>query len=45
MAKKKSDKYECGECGLVVIVDDPCSCTACELMCCGVPMKEVKRKK
>jgi len=44
MAKKKGAKYECGECGLVVIVDEPCGCGACELICCEVPMKEAKPK-
>jgi len=44
MAKKKGSKWECGECGLVVVVDDPCDCTSCELMCCEIPMKEVKTK-
>jgi len=44
MVKKKGAKYECGECGLVVVVDEPCGCGACELICCEVPMKEVKSK-
>jgi hypothetical protein len=44
MVKKKGTKYECGECGLVVVVDDPCGYGACELICCEVPMKEVKSK-
>jgi len=44
MAKKRGAKYACGECGLVVVVDDPCGCAACELICCSVPMKEVKPK-
>jgi hypothetical protein len=44
MAKKKGAKYECGECGLIVVVDEPCGCTACELICCEVPMKQVKPK-
>ena len=44
MAKKKGSQWECGECGLVVIVDDPCGCAACELLCCEVLMNEVKTK-
>jgi len=44
MAKKKGAKYECGECGLVVVVDEPCGCVACELICCEVPMKQVEPK-
>lgn len=41
---KKGSKYECTECGIVVMVDDPCGCSSCDLICCGVPMKEVKKK-
>jgi hypothetical protein len=44
MVKKKGEKYECGECGLVVVVDDTCGCSPCNLVCCNVPMKEVKKK-
>lgn len=44
MAKKRGAKYKCEECGLVVVVDDPCGCTACELMCCGAQMKKVEAK-
>jgi hypothetical protein len=42
LAKKKGEKYECEECGLVVLVEDPCGCSACELVCCAKPMKPVK---
>jgi len=41
---KKGDKYECSECGLVVLVADSCGCSPCDLICCGVPMKESKKK-
>jgi len=44
MAKKgmkKGTKYKCEECGLIVVVDDVCGCYPCDLICCGVPMKEV----
>jgi hypothetical protein len=44
MVKKKGEEYECGECGLVVVVDDPCGCSSCNLVCCNVPMKAVKKK-
>ena len=44
MGKKKDEKYECGECGLVVVVDNPCGCSPCDLVCCGAPMKETKKK-
>ena len=46
MAKKKGEKYKCEECGLVVLVEDPCTCdSSCELVCCGKPMKPAKEAK
>ncbi len=40
MAKKKGEKYECPECGLVVIIeDDGCECQECDVVCCSVPME------
>ena len=45
-AKKKvskGDAYECGVCGMAVVVDEPCTCEDdFALMCCGEPMKERK---
>jgi len=41
---KKGARYKCEECGLVVVIDEACGCSACDLICCGVPMKEVKPK-
>jgi len=41
LAKKKGEKYECAECGLVIVVEDPCGCEPCDLICCSVPMKPV----
>ncbi len=41
---RKGEKYECPECGVIVAVEDPCACAPCDLICCGVPMKEVKPK-
>jgi hypothetical protein len=39
---KKGSKLVCGECGLVVTVDEACGCVdVCDLMCCG---KEIKAK-
>lgn len=38
----KGDKYTCEDCGIILAVDDPCGCTVCDLICCGVPMKRVK---
>ena len=45
MAKKKGEKYKCEECGLVVLVEDPCVCEPCDIVCCSVPMKPVKEEK
>lgn len=39
---KAGEKYECEECGLVVIVEDVCGCDDCKIVCCGEPMKKVK---
>jgi hypothetical protein len=35
---QEGDLYSCEECGMVVAVEDPCGCSACELICCDVPM-------
>ncbi|MCW4046943.1 MAG: hypothetical protein NWE99_05200 [Candidatus Bathyarchaeota archaeon] len=42
MAKKKGEKYKCEECGLIILVEDPCGCEECDIICCGEPMKPVK---
>ena len=43
LAKKKGETYKCDECGLVVVVENPCDCDeSCELVCCEVPMKPIK---
>jgi hypothetical protein len=44
MVKKKGEKYKCEDCGLVVLVEDPCGCESCEIVCCGEPMKPVSEK-
>ena len=41
---KKGERYECGDCGLIVAIEDPCGCSPCSLICCEAPMKEVKKK-
>ena len=41
---KKGEKYQCDECGLVVVIEDPCGCEEEELICCEAPMKPVKAK-
>jgi hypothetical protein len=48
---RKGTRYKCEECGVVVVVDEPCECEPCDLVCCGVPMvrtapnKNIKEKK
>ena len=39
---KKGQKFKCGQCGVVVVVDEACGCNPCDIVCCGEPMKEVK---
>ncbi len=33
-------KYACGDCGLLVTVDQDCDCPTVDLVCCGTPMKK-----
>ena len=41
----KGDAYECGVCGMAVVVEEPCGCEDdFALICCGEPMKEKKVK-
>jgi hypothetical protein len=42
LASKKGEKYQCDECGLIVVVEDPCGCEEVALICCEAPMKPVK---
>jgi len=39
---KKGDRYECGSCGVVLLVNDSCECNPCDVACCGAPMKLTK---
>ena len=41
---KKGEKYKCKECGLVIVIEDPCGCEEGELICCEAPMKPAKAK-
>jgi len=41
----KGDRFKCDECGIVCVVDDPCGCAECDIICCGKPMKKVGKKK
>jgi hypothetical protein len=39
MVKAKSgDLYVCDECGMAVTIEEVCTCDACGLVCCDVPM-------
>jgi len=44
MVKKKGERYQCEDCGLVILVEDPCGCESCEIVCCGEPMKASTRE-
>ena len=42
-AVKKGSKFVCSVCGLAVSVDTVCGCVeACDIICCGKPMKTKK---
>ncbi|HLN45354.1 MAG TPA: hypothetical protein VK209_06570 [Candidatus Sulfotelmatobacter sp.] len=45
MAKQKGEKYKCDECGLVVLVESPCTCETCDIVCCDQPMKPMREEK
>lgn len=43
---KKGDRYVCTDCGLTVVVDEPCGCIGFhELACCGKPMAPRRKQK
>ena len=45
LAKNKGETFECEDCGLVVVVENPCECDeSCALICCQEPMKPVKNE-
>ena len=39
-ATRVGSRYNCTDCGLVVVVDEDCGCTTVDLVCCGTPMKK-----
>jgi len=39
-ATRVGSKYNCADCGLVVVVDEDCGCATVDLVCCGTPMKK-----
>ena len=38
---KKGEKYKCERCGLVVTIDEDCTCAVCDLICCGAQLKKI----
>ncbi|MHB9155146.1 MAG: hypothetical protein ACYC5N_05555 [Endomicrobiales bacterium] len=41
--RKKQQKLECGDCGLLLAVDEMCGCSDLSgVVCCGKPMKQKK---
>jgi hypothetical protein len=43
---KAGDAYACEVCGLAVTVDEVCGCVdACDIICCGTPMKKKRTRK
>lgn len=41
MKSKKGAKYVCDACGMLVTVEEPCTCDSCGISCCGEPMRAV----
>jgi len=35
----KGDQLKCDVCGAVCVVNEPCNCVDCTILCCGKPMK------
>ena len=35
---KTADRYVCDECGMVVSVEEACTCDDCGIVCCDIPM-------
>lgn len=34
-------KYTCDACGMIVAVEEPCTCDSCDIVCCGEAMRAV----
>ena len=32
-------RYVCDSCGMILVVEKPCSCDCCDIICCGQDMK------
>jgi hypothetical protein len=37
---RAGSRYACGECGMVVVLEEDCGCQTIDLVCCGTPMKK-----
>jgi hypothetical protein len=42
--EKKGTRYKCEDCGLVVVVDEPCGCEPVHIVCCSAPMVKMAPK-
>jgi len=40
----RGDRLKCDVCGVVLVTDELCGCTECDLVCCGQPMKNIGKK-
>jgi len=36
---KKVMQYVCDSCGMILVVEEACSCDCCDIICCGQDMK------
>jgi hypothetical protein len=36
---RKGMKYVCDSCGMTLVVEQPCPCDCCDIICCGQDMK------
>ena len=44
-AVKRGDTYQCGVCGLSVVVDETCGCIdTCDIICCEKQMKPRRKR-
>jgi hypothetical protein len=41
VANKKGDRLECKECGLIILVENPCCCEVCNITCCGKTLQSI----
>jgi hypothetical protein len=37
---RAGSRYACGDCGMVVVLEEDCGCQTIDLVCCGTPMKK-----